>query len=87
MNKEEILYEIERTKQHLAHMEKILEECEYKRWEPREGENYWYINETNSVADTCSIPSSNDIKRFNNYNCFKTKEQAEEEAEKFLRGE
>lgn len=31
MNKEEILYEIERTKQHLAHMEKILEECEYKR--------------------------------------------------------
>lgn len=84
MNKQEILEEINKTKEHLSNMEKMLEEYDYERWEPREGENYWYINGINSVADTCFIPSNNDIKRFNNHNCFKTKEQAEADAEKIL---
>lgn len=84
MDKQEILDEINKTKEHLANMEKMLEECDYERWKPIEDENYWYINGVNSVTDTCFIPSSNDIKRFNNYNCFKTKEQAKSESEKIL---
>lgn len=31
MNKEEILYEINKTKEHLTNMGKMLEECEYER--------------------------------------------------------
>lgn len=31
MNKQEILEEINKTKEHLANMEKMLEECEYER--------------------------------------------------------
>lgn len=84
MNKQEILDEINKTKEHLANMEKMLEECDYERWKPKEDENYWYIDGTSSVTDTCFIPSSNDLKRAKAYNCFRTKEQAEQEAEKIL---
>ena len=31
MNKEEILKEIQKTKEHLTNMEKMLEECKYER--------------------------------------------------------
>ena len=42
-NKEEILNEIKKTEEHLADMEKMLEECEYKRWKPEKGERYWWV--------------------------------------------
>ena len=41
MNKEEILQEIEKTKKHLANMEKMLGEHN-KRWKPKPSEEYYW---------------------------------------------
>lgn len=85
MNKEEILNEIKKTKQHLADMEKMLKECEYERWKPEEGGLYYFLNtyETTDVNEFCSTEYA-DIMRYKTYNCFETKVQAEQEAEKIL---
>lgn len=85
MNKQEILDEISKTKEHLANMEKMLEECEYKRWIPKANKKYWYIDSSGSVNYTCFLVEAvMDAIRLKTYNCFKTKEEAEQEAEKIL---
>lgn len=85
MNKQEILDEINKTKQHLANMEKILEECEYKRWKPKDNEKYWYISDYNTINYSLFMSKIQiDNMRFKKYNCFSTREQAEAEAEKIL---
>ena len=89
MNKQEILEEINKTEEHLANMKKMLEECEYERWKPKEGEKYWYITNSNQVTQinytsTRSYEYEDDCQRWSVYNCFQTKEQAEAEAEKIL---
>lgn len=81
-DKEKILNEIEKTKEHLANMEKILEECEYERWKPKDNEKFWYIDSFGFV--NYSLFMSETESRFKNYNCFKTKAEAEAEAEKIL---
>lgn len=43
MNKKEILDEINKTKEHLANMKKILEECESERWKPKDGEKFLFL--------------------------------------------
>lgn len=84
MNKEEILQEIEKTKKHLANMEKMLKECG-DRWKPKDNEQYWYITDYGTVNYTLFMSKNqNDDMRFKNYNCFKTREEAEQEAEKIL---
>lgn len=84
MIKEQIINEINKTREHLANMEKMLEECEYKRWKPEEGGLYYFLNtyETTDVNEFCS--TEYDIMRYKTYNCFETKVQAEAEAEKIL---
>ena len=89
MNKQEILDEINKTKEHLANMEKILEECEQGRWKPKEGEKYWYLTNSNQVSQidytsTRSYKYEDDYQRWSVYNCFQTRQQAEAEAEKIL---
>lgn len=85
MNKEEILNEIEKTKEHLANMEKMLEEYEYARWTPIDSEMYYFVNSYGKiVADMFCSADSIDSQRYKNYNCFQTREQAETEAEKIL---
>lgn len=65
-------------------MEKMLEQCEYERWKPKYDEAYWYVN------DGCYVYQSNyyndglDTNKIDTYNCFQTREQAEQEAEKIL---
>lgn len=81
MNKEEILKEIEKTKQNLTNMEKMLKECD-ERWKPKDNEKFWYIDSSGSV--NYSLFMSETESRFKNYNCFQTREQAEQEAEKIL---
>lgn len=54
-----------------------------KRWEPKNGEKYWYVMGDGDITDThwssyCSI----DDDHFAMSNCFKTKEEAEFAAEK-----
>lgn len=89
MNKEDILHEIKKTKEHLVNMEKMLEECEFKRWQPKDGEKYWYITNTNQLSQIDftserSYKREDDYQRWLTYNCFQTREQAETEAEKIL---
>lgn len=85
MNKEEILNEIEKTKEHLANMEKMLEEYEYARWTPIDSEMYYFVDSYGKiVADMFCSADSIDSQRYKNYNCFQTREQAETEAEKIL---
>lgn len=87
MNKQEILNEIEKTKEHLANMEKmLLEECEYESWKPKEGETYYSISEIGSIIETRELLGTITVTetRRDFYNIFQTREQAEQESEKIL---
>lgn len=87
MNKQEILNEINKTKEHLANMEKMLKDKEWEektqRWKPKANEKYWYVTSTNHTAQTYFV-MGDDFQRRLIYNCFQTREQAEQEAEKIL---
>lgn len=85
MNKEEILSEIEKTKQHLANMEKMLKECECERWKPNDGQRYYYVYDNGYPhAATFSSNCLGDKSRYNWHNVFKTDQEAKTEAEKIL---
>lgn len=85
MNKQEILDEINKTKEHLADLEKRLEECKYERWKPEEGDTYYLIDHSNEVYETEYRDKYDYCKSmYSTYNCFKTKKEAEQEAEKIL---
>lgn len=85
MNKKEILNEIEKTKEHLANMEKMLAKCEYERWKPKKNETYYYVDYDGEVSQSDFDSSFGyDVSRYNICNCFQTKEQAKAEAEKIL---
>lgn len=86
MNKQEIIDEINKTKQHLTNLEKMLKECG-NRWKPKYDEQYWYITDYGTVDCILFMPKNqNDDMRFKNYNCFPTREQAQAEAERILVG-
>lgn len=84
MNKEEILKEIEKTKEHLANMEKMLKGCS-DRWKPKPSQEYYCVDDSN-VTRRVNFNTMNayDRDRIKTYNCFQTREQAEQEAEKIL---
>ena len=84
MNKEEILYEIEKTKHHLTNLKKMLGEHN-KRWKPKPSEEYYCVDDGNDVRRVIfNIVDIYDRDRIKTYNCFPTREQAEQEAEKIL---
>ena len=84
MNKQEILNEINKTKEHLANMEKMLEECEYERWKPNIAEIYYFVDSDLRVINDDWVNIEGQRELYNVYNCFQTREQAEAEAEKIL---
>lgn len=85
MNKQKILDEIEKTKQHLSNMEKMLQEYESDRWKPIDGELYYFIDSYGEInADNFCSADYVDSQRYKNYNCFQTREQVEQESEKIL---
>ena len=86
MDKQELQNEIEKARAHLANMEKMLEQCEYERWKPEKHETYYFVDSSGDVEETwrSSINFIPDKKRYNAYNCFKTKEKAKQESEKIL---
>lgn len=85
MNKQEITNEINKTKEHLANLEKMLKECEYKRWKPKTGEEYYFLDSDIGIQCYCFSPTNVfDIERIKTYNYFRTKEEARQEAEKIL---
>lgn len=85
MNEEEILKEIEKTKEHLANMEKMLKDCKYERWKPKKSEAYFYIDSDGTIEqDWMTEEFSIDETRYNFYNCFRTVKEAQQEVEKTL---
>lgn len=84
MDKEELLKEITKTEEHLATMKKMLEDCEYERWKPKKNEAYYYVSYVSEVLKDVNDEIDVDAKRYKAYNCFRTKKQAELEAEKIL---
>ena len=62
----------------------MLKECG-GRWKPKNNEQYWYITDYGTVNYTLFMPKiQNDNMRFKNYDCFKTREEVEQELEKIL---
>ena len=84
MNKQEILSEIEKTKEHLSNMEKILEECGHKRWKPKYDDRYYYVSEECTAMESRAWTEYIVDERYRRYNVFKTEEEAKQEAEKIL---
>lgn len=85
MNRDQLIDEITKTKEHLADMEKRLAEWKYERWKPEAGETHYFVNDINVPVYTHFCPTYKlDRERYKNFNCFQTKEQAEAEAEKIL---
>lgn len=84
MDKEELLKEISKTKEHLAAMKKMLKEYEYERWKPQYMQEYYSVNAIGEATESTWRDSDFDEYRYDFYNCFQTREQAEQEAEKIL---
>lgn len=84
MNRDELINEINKTKEHLANMEKMLKGCEYERWEPKEGESYYFVGPDSKVYTDINHKNIRNIGAIRAYNCFKTKGEAEQECEKIL---
>lgn len=85
MDKQEILNEIEKTKEHLAKMMRMLQESKNQRYKPKEHELFWYLDTWNRPCVRNYIDTSVCCNEsFKNYNCFQTKQEAEAEAEKIL---
>lgn len=86
MNKQELIEEINKMKTQLANMEKLLEEYEYERWKPEDGDVYYYIKSSDGEVwkTTFCHRSNSDNIHYNTYNCFQTREEAEVESEKIL---
>lgn len=65
-------------------MEKMLKECN-ERWNPKPSEEYYCVDDGNVIRRVnFNIMNAYDRDRIKTYNCFRTKEQAELEAEKIL---
>lgn len=84
MNKQELQNEINKTKEHLANMEKMLAECEHERWKPKASQNYYYVDNVGGIQITTWRDNHFDDAYYSIFNCFQTREQAEAEAEKIL---
>ena len=85
MNKQEIIGEINKAKEHLANLEKILEECEHNRWKPENGEEYFYVDNIGIVQNALFDNTMGyHLALCRTLNCFKTREEAKQEAEKIL---
>ena len=85
MNKQKIIDEINKTKEHLANMKKMLEECEYERWNPENGEEYFYVDNVGIVQNALFDNTMGyHVALCRTLNCFKTREEAQIEAEKIL---
>ena len=85
MNKQKIIDEINKTKEHLANMKKMLEECEYERYKPENGEEYFYVDNVGIVQNALFDNTMGyHVALCRTLNCFKTREEAQAEVEKIL---
>ena len=84
--KQNILNDIEEAQRKLDEAHKKLDEYNtgYKRWKPKKGDTFFFIASNGCINKDVYKDVEYDHMRFKNYNCFKTREQAEVEAEKIL---
>ena len=83
MNRQEILDEIKKTEEHLAAMRERLKDCD-EVWKPEEGEKYYYLGSDLKIYAEENFGYPSDIGAIKVFNCFKTAEEAQQEAEKIL---
>ena len=84
MNKQEIIDEINKTKEYLTNLENMLKECESERWKPVDGDIYYYISEACTVIKSRTWAHCIVDEHYHCFNCFRTEEEAQAEAEKIL---
>ena len=84
MNKQEIIDEINKTKEYLTNLENILKDCESERWKPVDYDTYYYISEACTVIKTRALAHCIVDEHYHCFNCFRTEEEAQAEAEKIL---
>ena len=84
MNKQEIIDEIKKTKEYLTNLENMLIECESERWKPVDGDIYYYISEACTVIKSRTWAHCIVDEHYHCFNCFRTEEEAQAEAEKIL---
>ena len=81
MNKQELQKEIEKARAHLANMEKMLKQCEYERWKPKEGDIFYSLSGYGEIKRVYFCNDQSYRMLYETFNCFQTYEQAEAEAE------
>ena len=84
MNKQEIIDEINKTKEYLTNLENMLKERESERWKPVDGDIYYYISEACTVIKSRTWAHCIVDEHYHCFNCFRTEEEAQAEAEKIL---
>ena len=84
MDKQEIIDEINKTKEYLANLEMMLKDCESERWKPEDDDIYYYISEVCTVIKSRAWAHCIVDEHYHCFNCFRTEEEAEAEAEKIL---
>ena len=84
MNKQEIIDEINKTKEYLTNLENMLKECESERWKPVDGDIYYYISEACTVIKSRTWAHCIVDEHYHCFNCFRTEEEAQAEVEKIL---
>ena len=84
MDKQELQKEIEKARAHLTDMEKMLEQCEYESWKPKEGDIFYSLSGYGEIKRVYFCNDQSCRMLYETFNCFQTLEQAEAEAEKIL---
>lgn len=87
MGRQEILDKIAKAQAELDKAKGLLDEyykSNIKDWRPEKDRVYWYVGDDNCVNATLNFGCEPHKSRIKTYNCFQTKEQAEQEAEKIL---
>lgn len=62
----------------------MLTECKHERWKPENGREYYYATTSCRACNLWWYDTADDEATYSTYNCFKTREEAEQEAEKIL---
>jgi len=83
MNSKEIIKKISELEQQIAELKEAAQkQDEPKAWKPKNGEKYWYITPYTAVIDIVFLNDDADDCVIKSNNCFRTKERAEEVANK-----
>ena len=86
MNKEELQELVRDLQKQLQEAQDKLENfAKNARFKPKKAEDYFYVEGDNSISGTVFDNSfAKDVRRYETFNCFRTQEEAQKEANKIL---